>query len=389
MIAQTLFLLAAFLLAAGLSAALPVTPNRLPALVMGFYWFVSFLAQSFAFPLFLVSAFMAFAARAPQCWLALAAGAAFAFVHVRNRRAGRLLLKAAGAADCKIPFHAGLIPFATGAGSVRRIKDFAYGPHNHNRLDLIVGRATQPRPMPILIHLPGGAWVTGSRNQQGKPLLHHLAARGWLCADVSYRLGPDDRGPTWIEDVLRAIAWLRQHAGEHGGDPGRIAITGGSAGGHLAALAALAHDDPSFKPGFEDADCSVFAAIPLYGRYDFLDRHNRLGRNHKAVIENFMAKYVMPAPPEADPDLWHAVSPVDRLRPDAPPMLIVHGSGDTMLPHLDARDFAAQLGKTSSSPVTYVELPGIQHAWDMANSALAWAQARAVEAFLTRWDQPA
>ncbi|MET0178902.1 MAG: hypothetical protein ABW194_00270, partial [Novosphingobium sp.] len=160
------------------------------------------------------------------------------------------------------------------------------------------------------------------------------------------------------------------------------AITGGSAGGHLTALAALAHDDPTFKPGFEDADCRVALALPMYGRYDFLDRQNSLKRNRAYIIEGFMANRVMPGLPDTCMDLWHAMSPLDRIRPDAPPMLITHGSGDGMLPVEDARDFAAALSAVSTAPVTYVELPSIQHAYDMASSALVWAHVRALEAYL-------
>lgn len=367
-----------------LSAATVVTPERVPAWLLGFWFVGSLLGQLFALPFALICGVLAFAsAKFAIALLFAISGGTFAFIHARNRRAGRLLLDHAGMKGTAIPLLAGLAPFLTGRSRTRRIADLAYGDQGkRQKLDLIVPRQPSPTPMPILIHIPGGAWVTGKKNQQAKPLLHHMAAQGWLCVDINYRLGPKHNVPAMIEDVLRAVAWVKAHAAEHGGDPARIAITGGSAGGHLSSLAALAHDDPAFKPGFESADCRVAVAVPLYGRFDFLDRAGRLGSNHKAVIEDFMGAKIMPGMPDACPDVWHAVSPLDRVRADAPPMLVIHGTGDSLLPHGDAREFAETLRTVSSAKVTYRELPGIQHAWDTAMSALAWAHVRVVEAFL-------
>lgn len=376
--------LSIMLLAVAICAFVPATPDRLPAALLGFYWLAGMMGQLFALPALLAAAALAICARGSAAgWASIASAALFALVHWRNRRAARLLLDGAGLSGTRVPVLAGLAPFLTGGHRVRRISNLTYGEAGkRNRLDVIVSRKPRSEGMPVLIHLHGGAWVVGDKNQQGKPLLHHMATRGWVCFDATYRLGPQARGPDWIVDVLRLIAWVRAHAAEYGGDPARIALTGGSAGGHLAALAALTHDDPAFKPGFEAADCSVAAAVPLYGRYDFLDRNRRLGRNHEAVIDKFMSRKVMPGPPASAPELWHAVSPVDRIRKDAPPMLIVHGTGDTMLPWQDARDFAEALKARSDAPVRFVALPGIQHGWDMANSAAAWGHVRAIARFL-------
>ncbi|MEO6718556.1 MAG: alpha/beta hydrolase, partial [Novosphingobium sp.] len=380
---------ALILMSIALCALIPATPDRLPVLVMGFYWLASMMGQIFALPLLIGSAVLATFAGKIALWLLVGAAAVFAVVHLRNRQAARVLLAAVGLTVTRVSLLAGLTPFLTGRGKTRRISDLAYGEAGkRNLLDVVVPRAPPSGAMPVLIHLHGGAWTIGNKNEQGKPLLHHMAARGWVCFDVTYRLGPNSRGPDWIVDVLRAIAWVREHAAEYGGDPDRIAITGGSAGGHLAALAALTHDDPAFKPGFEYADCSVAAAVPLYGRYDFLDRNLRLKRNHAAVIDKFMAVKVMPGPPDSCRNLWHAVSPLDRVRKDAPPMLIVHGTGDTMLPWQDAGDFADSLRAISDAQVSFVRLPGIQHAWDMAGSAATWGHVRAVAAFLAPLETP-
>jgi acetyl esterase/lipase len=375
--------LAILLLLLAIAAAVPLPAKYAhPTLVIPFA-LGSMLGQIVALPLLIASGVLAAVTGSPAAWIFAAAAGLLALAHWRNRHAGRLLLRATGQAQVRIPLLAGINPFATGRSNVRRIKNICYGEFGkRNFLDVIVPKECASAAMPVLIHIHGGAWVTGDTNQQAKPLLHYLASRGWMCVDVTYRLGPAHRGPDWIVDVLKAIAWVKEHAREYGGDPDRVALTGGSAGGHLTALAALAHDDPAFKPGFEHADCRVTAAVPMYGFYDFLDRNGHYGYKENSALVRFLADKVMPGRPETCPELWSAVSPFNRLRDDAPPMLIVHGSGDSLLPLEDARDFAEALRVRSKAPVRYVELPGTQHAFDIGSSALVWAHVRAVERFL-------
>src|SRR4029079_17606511 len=99
--------------------------------------------------------------------------------------------------------------------------------------------------------------IVGTRRNKGTPLLTHLAANGWVGFNVNYRLSPLATWPDHAVDVKEAIAWVREHAAEYGVDPSFVAITGGSAGGHISAFVALTADDRSLQPGFEDADVSV------------------------------------------------------------------------------------------------------------------------------------
>ena len=105
-----------------------------------------------------------------------------------------------------------------------------------------------------------------------------LAANGWACVAANYRLSPQSSFPDHIIDVKQAIAWIRGNAEAYGFDASFIAVTGGSAGGHLSSLAALTANDPDFQPGFEDVDTSVAACVPFYGIYDFLDRDGAFER---------------------------------------------------------------------------------------------------------------
>ncbi|MGW2155901.1 alpha/beta hydrolase [Nonomuraea sp. NPDC001699] len=119
----------------------------------------------------------------------------------------------------------------------------------------------------MLIHLHGGGYSGGHKNSQSLPLLHHLASQGWVCVSANYRLRPQAQHPDHLIDLKKIIAWVREHAHEYGADPSTLFVAGSSAGGHLAAPAALTPNDPAFQPGFEHADTSVTGVIYLNGWY--------------------------------------------------------------------------------------------------------------------------
>ena len=86
---------------------------------------------------------------------------------------------------------------------------------------------------------------------------------------MNYPLSPKARWPQHLVALKRAIGWIRANIAEYGGDPSFLAVTGGSAGGHLSAMLALTGNDPALQPGFEYVDTSVQACVPHYGVYDF------------------------------------------------------------------------------------------------------------------------
>jgi acetyl esterase/lipase len=183
----------------------------------------------------------------------------------------------------------GLVRMARIYGDYAHDTDIPYGEHGtRNHLD-IWRRPDLDRggKAPVLLQVPGGAWMVGSKRQQAYPLMSHLAELGWVCVAINYRLSPRSTWPDQIVDVKRALAWVKEHIAEYGGDPDWVAITGGSAGGHLSSLAALTPNDPQFQPGFEDADTSVRAAVPFYGLYDF----NQEGAVHP-LMAPMLGKYV-------------------------------------------------------------------------------------------------
>ncbi len=274
-------------------------------------------------------------------------------------------------------------PFNFADEGVRVISDVPYteaGKRGHLDIYLPAGEDAI-KDAPVLLQVHGGAWTIGAKEHQARPLMNHMAARGWVCVAINYRLAPRDAWPAHIVDVKRAIAWVREHIADYGGDPDYLAITGGSAGGHLAALAALTPGDPAFQPGFEDADTSVRAAVPFYGIYDFAGSTGLT--NAIGMRDAFLGPRVMQTTWTDSPDVYEAASPILRITPDAPDFFVIHGDLDSLVAVDQARLFVAELRRTSRRSVVYAELPGAQHAFDVYHSIRSTYAVRAVDRYLS------
>lgn len=282
--------------------------------------------------------------------------------------------------DLATPWRQLVMPFRMRDDAVHIERDIAYAEHGRRGLLDVYRPADRPvEGAPVLLQVHGGGWAIGNKDQQGIPLMLHMAARGWVCVAINYRLAPRDPFPAHIIDVKRAIAWIREHIGSYGGDPSFLAVTGGSAGGHLAALAATSAQDPAFQPGFEDADTRVDACVPFYGVYDFA---GVTGRNATAMRDRFLGPRILQQRFSDDPTPFEQASPILRVTPDVPPFLVIHGAHDTLVSVRQARKFVARLREASESPVVYAELPGTQHAFDVFPSIRSAHVVRAVDRFL-------
>ena len=263
--------------------------------------------------------------------------------------------------------------------SHRRGIEFARPGGRPLRLDAYLPTEPASEPRPAIVQVHGGGWIVGSRSEQGIPLLNHLAQHGWVGFNVDYRLSPQATYPDHVVDVKAAIAWVREHAGEFGADPDFICITGGSAGGHLCALAALTAGDRSLQPGFEDADTCVAAAVPFYGVYDLTDAE---GVYYSELLEWVLEQLVFKRSLEEDPELFRSASPTWRVHAGAPPFCVLHGDRDTLVPVADARRFVAELRAVSREPVVYAELAGAEHAFDLLPSLRTARVVETIERFL-------
>lgn len=268
------------------------------------------------------------------------------------------------------------VPMSFKDPQVERIVDVAYSDLSpRHRLD-VYRRRDHPTCCPTLLQVHGGGWVIGDKKEQGRPLMLQLARRGWVCVAPNYRLSPKATFPDHLIDVKRALAWVREHGSEYGADPGFVVLTGGSAGGHLVALAALTQNDPRYQPGFEAADTTVSGCVPYYGVYDL---ENQTGTSAARFRRSRLLEKVVLKTREDN--ALALASPLAQVR-QAPPFLVVHGRNDTLVPIQEARLFVERLRAVSDEPVLYLELPGTEHAFDVFPSIRSAHVVRAVERFV-------
>ena len=245
-------------------------------------------------------------------------------------------------------------PFFMRRRDVARVADVSYGDAGRRNLLDVYHHRSRPSGGPVLVYFHGGAFRSGRKNREARPLLYRLASQGWVCISANYRLSPDARFPDHLIDAKKVIVWAREHGRDYGATTDVMFAAGSSAGGHLASMAALTPNDPSFQPGFEGADTSVSAAIVLYGYF------GSLGRTEQ------------PSSPSA------------YVRSDVPPFFLAHGDRDTVVVVEDARRFVEQLRRASSQPVVYAELPGAQHGFDLFHSLRFERVVNEIEGF-TAW----
>ncbi|MBW8812858.1 MAG: alpha/beta hydrolase [Caulobacterales bacterium] len=263
-------------------------------------------------------------------------------------------------------------PVARFAGGVVGQADVEYANLSGYRpLTLDLYRRARPgRPAPLVIWIHGGGWNRGDSRTSGAyadwpGVLASLAARGFVVASVNYRLSGEARFPAQIQDVKAAIRFLRANAVRYGIDPSRVYAWGGSAGGHLAALAATSCGVEAFAPvastgrlsGAEaraarpltQSDCVQGAAI-WYGIFDLAD------------VGKLDAPSLLGCAPGACAGAAAAASPVTYVDPADPPMLLIHGLADTEVSPQQTRAMAQRL-RAAGVPVETLFTPGVDHGW--------------------------
>lgn len=228
----------------------------------------------------------------------------------------------------------------SGDHSVRRVGGaLAYGPRDRQRLDVYAPARRSSAPLPVVIFFYGGGWVSGERGDYGFAG-RAFAARGFVAVVADYRLVPDVRFPAFVQDGALALRWVRDNITRYGGDPGRISLTGHSAGAYIAAMLAL---DRHFLVDAGVDPRIVRAAALLSGPYDFFPFTEPLGRN---------ALGQWPKPRDTQP--------INFARRDAPPLLLMHGTADTVVQPRNSQALADRL-KALGAPVELRLYPGKSH----------------------------
>ena len=193
-------------------------------------------------------------------------------------------------------------------------------------------------PLPAVIHIHGGGWSKGS--YKGGPTVH-LAQCGYFCASIEYRLSDVAKWPAQIQDCKLAVRWLRANAAKYNVDPNRIAVFGGSAGGHLVACLGTMASVKEYEGdgGYPDVSSAVQAVVDFFGPTDFTNAATYSPAAIKLTEGLFGVPYTQ------NPNLWKSGSPLYYVAAGDPPMLMVHGSSDTLVPPAQSILFDEALAK--------------------------------------------
>lgn len=218
---------------------------------------------------------------------------------------------------------------------------------------------------PLVVYVHGGGWVGGHTRQSGAAenfpaVLARLASEGFVVASIEYRLAREASFPAQIQDVRAALRFLKANAAKYGLDPARTGIWGGSAGGHLAALAAascgVAGLDPTGARAAPGGECVQAAAI-WYGVFDFA----AIAASRPGGVDGAAAGLLGCKGPCTEADFGVA-SPVTYVDAKDPPFLLIHGVDDKTVPVAQSRLAEARM-KAAGEAVEAVYIDGVDHSF--------------------------
>jgi len=257
---------------------------------------------------------------------------------------------------------------------IEEIKNIEYKNVNGKSLQLDVYKPKgNKNNAPLLVFIHGGGWKGGNRADYLVYLIA-FAKRGYVTATVSYRLLKDSPYPACVEDITDAVNWFYVNGETYGYDPDRIALIGGSAGGHLAMLAAYGWGNSrnmNDSVNSERAGHMIKAIVDIYGPYDLTTEY---ARNHP-LVTNFIAHSY-----EEAPELYREASPKQYIDKNDPPTLILQGTSDKLVPVSQSDNLKAHLNSLGV-PCVYYRLPFWPHAMDIVKRVNDYCQLKMEDFF--------
>ena len=241
---------------------------------------------------------------------------------------------------------------------VESFKDIEYKNVNGKSLQLDIYKPkNSDKPLPLLVFIHGGSWSHGKRSDYMVYLMSFVK-KGYMTATVSYRLLKDGPYPACVEDITDAVQWFYRNGEKYGYDPDRIALIGGSAGAHLALLAAYEWKKPraiNDTTVTEKSRHRIKAVVDIYGPIDLTTDYAK----NQRLVNNLIGH-----PYSETPELYREASPISYLDKSDPPTMIIHGTSDDLVP-ISQSDFLKTRLDSLAIPNVYYRFPGWPHAMDV------------------------
>jgi acetyl esterase/lipase len=279
---------------------------------------------------------------------------------------------------------------AAASDQYRVYPDQSYGFFSGTALKLDVWQAQSKDPVPTVIYYHGGGWFFGDRTG-ALPYLLPWLARGWNVVNVEYRMSGTALAPAAVEDARCALRWVYRNANQFHLDTGRIIVTGHSAGGHLALMAGMLTEDDGLDnncpsdPSYAEPPLRVSAVVDWYGPTDIADLLS--GPNRKTYAVSWLGSL---------PDrsaVAKRVSPLTYVRAGLPPILMIHGDSDPVVPYSQSQRLHADLDKVHAPNELYTvphgshgmfgataDIDAYGHVWDFLEKYAPAFPGRAVRA---------
>jgi acetyl esterase/lipase len=234
------------------------------------------------------------------------------------------------------------------------------------RLDVYVPKGPAPaRGRPVVVAVHGGGWRGGSKSDYGRSLAE-LARHGLVVVAIDYRLSRPGV-PSWpenLDDVRAALGWVRRNTARFSIDPRRVALMGASAGGHLALLAGFDPDPTGPVTGgtisrkISGEPIRIGAVVDFYGPTDL----RALADGAPAAAS--AAAMMLGGKPADVPRRYDEATPLNRVRPGVPPVLILHGSDDQLVPPEQSKALDAALAR-AGVPHRLIVVDGARHGFGL------------------------
>jgi acetyl esterase/lipase len=212
---------------------------------------------------------------------------------------------------------------------------------------------------PLIVYVHGGAWRGGSKTECP---MAALVKDGFAVASIDYRLSTEAQFPAQVHDIKAAIRFLRARQSALGIDARRIVISGGSAGGHLAALVGVTNGNKELEGNVGqhlDQSSDVQGIISLFGASNLMTILSQ-STEHGLSVRVPALQLLLGGQPTEKPELAKLASPVEHIDAHDPPLLLIHGDADPQMPPEQSKELAADYEK-AGLPVKLVLIPGAQH----------------------------